>query len=55
MTADGKYPLQYWENLQLPIEMKVSEKQKFISKFFVKYLESTSNFKHFEKKGDGHS
>ena len=29
--------------------MKLSEKQKNYSQFFVPYLESTSNFKHLEK------
>ena len=53
MTADGKYPVQYCENLQLPIQMEVSEKRKNVSQFFVPFVKSTSNFKHFKKKGDG--
>ena len=55
LTADGKYPVQGCENLQLPIQMQLSEKQKTFSKFFVPFLESSSNFKHFEKKVDCHS
>ena len=55
LTADGKYPVQECQNLQLPIEMQFSEKQKSFSKFFVPFLESTSNFNHFEKKDDCHS
>ena len=55
LTADGKYPVQGCENLQLPIQMQLSEKRKTFSEFFVPFLESTSNFKHFEKKDDGHS
>ena len=47
LTADGKYPFQYCENLQLPIENQVSEKGKTFSQIFGP---STSNFKHFEKK-----
>ena len=35
--------------MQLPIQMRLSEKQKTFSLFFVPFLESTSNFKHFEK------
>ena len=27
LTADGKYPIQYWENLPLPIQMELSDKQ----------------------------
>ena len=55
LTADGKYPVQGCENLQLPIQMQLSEKRKTFSEFFVPFLESTSNFKHFEKKDDRHS
>ena len=54
-TADGKYPVQECQNLQLPIEMQLSEKRKSFSKFFVPFLESRSNFNHFEKKDDCHS
>ena len=54
LTADDKYLLQYCENLQLPIQMHVSEKRKTFSQFPVPFLESTSNFRHFEKKYDGH-
>ena len=49
LTADCKYPVQGCENLQLPIQMQLSEKRKTAYEFFVLYLESTSNFKHFEK------
>ena len=51
LLADGKYPVQDCENLQLPIQMQLSEKRKTLSWFFVPFMESTSNFKHFEKKG----
>ena len=50
LTADGKYDVQDWENWQLPMIMKLSEKHKTFPEFFVPYLESTSNCKHFEKK-----
>ena len=33
LSADGKYPVQYCKNLQLPIRMQVSEKQKFFLNF----------------------
>ena len=55
MTADGKYPIQDCENLQLPIQMELSEKRKTLSQFFVAFLECTSKFKHFERKDDRHS
>ena len=54
-TLDGKYPVQDCENLQLPIQMQLSEKPKAFSEFFVIFLESTSNFKCFEKKDDRQS
>ena len=54
LTADGKYSVECCENLQLPIQMQVSEKRKTFSEFFVPYLESASNFAHFGKKDDGH-
>ena len=55
LTADGKYPVQDCENLQLPIQMQLFEKRKTFSEFFVPFLESTSNCKYFEKKYDCHS
>ena len=33
LTADGKYPVQDIENLQLPIQMQLSENQKLCLKF----------------------
>ena len=50
LTADGKYRGQGCGNMQLPIQMQLSEKQKIFSEIFIPFLESTSNFKHFEKK-----
>ena len=55
LTADGKYPVQGCENLQLPIQMQLSEKQKNFTQFFLPFLESSSNFKHLEQKVDSHS
>ena len=26
LTADGKYPIEHWENLPVPIQMQLSEK-----------------------------
>ena len=53
LTADDKYPVQDCKNLPLGIQMQLSEKK--ISQFFVPFLQSTSNFKHLEKKDDRHS
>ena len=55
LTDDAKYPVQDCENLQLPIQMQLSEKRKTFSELFVPYLESTSNFNLFQRKDDCHS
>ena len=41
LTADGKYPVQYCENLQLPIQMQLSEKRKTFYQFFVPCVQTT--------------
>ena len=41
LTSDGMYPVQGCENLQLPIQMQLSGKQKYFSLFFVPFLESS--------------
>ena len=55
LTSDGKYPVQGCANLQLPIQMQLSEKLKTFSRFFVPFLDSISNFEHFERKDDPHN
>ena len=55
LTADDKYSVQDCENLQLLIQMQLSEKRKTFSEFFVPFLESTSNFERFQRKDDRHS
>ena len=55
LTADGKYPVQGCGNVQLPIQIILSEKQKTFSEIFVPFLDSISNFEHFERKDDRHS
>ena len=44
LSAYGKYTFQYCENLQLPIQMQLSEKRKKFSQFFVPFLESRLHF-----------
>ena len=55
LTANGKYPVQGCENLQVPIQMQLSEERKSFPRLFVPFLDSRLNFEHFEKKHDGHS
>ena len=52
LTADGKYRVQGCGNMQLPIQkiFSIYSIQKIFSEIFIPFLESTSNFKHFEKK-----
>ena len=54
LTANDNYPVQDCGNLFSPIQMQLSLK-KIFSDFIVPFLESTSNFKHFETKDDSHS
>ena len=55
LTADGMYPVQDCDKLQIPSQMHISEKPKAFSRLFVPFLESPSNVKHFEKGDDCHS
>ena len=55
LTANDNYPVQDCENLSSPIQMLIFLKPKTLSDFLVPFLESTSNFKHFEKKDDRHT
>ena len=55
LTDDEKFRVPDWENFPLLIQMQLSEKQKTFSQFFVPFLESTSNVKHFDRKDDRHS
>ena len=55
LTANDNYPVRYCVNLLSPIQMLLSIKSTIFSHFFVPFLESISNFKHFEKKDDSHS
>ena len=55
LPADAKYPVEYYENLRLSTQIQLSERRKPFSQFFLRFPESTSNFKHFEEKDDGHS
>ena len=41
LAADGKYRGQYCENLQLPIQMQLSEKRKTFYQFFVPCVQTT--------------
>ena len=53
--ANDNYRVRAYENLLSQIQMELSFKRKGFSNFIVPFLESTSNFKHFETKDDSHS
>ena len=55
LTANDNYAVMDCENLPSPIQMSLSLELNFFSDLFVPFLESKSNFKHFEKKDDRHS
>ena len=52
LTANDNYPVQDCENLSSSIPMHLSLKPKIFSDLFVPFLESTSNYKHFEQIDD---
>ena len=37
LTTDGKYPVEDWENLQLLIQMELSDKQKLFLNFLLHF------------------
>ena len=55
LTPADNYRVRDSENLTLPNQMQLSEKRETLSQFFVPFQNSTSNFKHFERKNDRHS
>ena len=55
LTVDAKYPVQDCETWLLPIQIQLFEKRKTFSELLGPFLESTSNYKHFEKRDDCHS
>ena len=50
LAADEKYPVLNRDNLTIPIQIQLSEKQKNFSQFLTAFLKSRFNLKHFEKK-----
>ena len=54
LAADEKYPVLHRDNLTIPIQMQISQKQKTFAEFFASNFKSRLNFKHFFKKDDSH-
>ena len=53
-AANEKYPVFKRENLTIPIQMQLSEKQKNFCQMFTSILKSRWIFEHFDKKDDTH-
>ena len=54
MAANNQYPVRDCENISSLIQMQSVLKPKTFSDSSLSFLESTSNFKHFEKEDDRH-
>ena len=52
LVVDEKFPVLHRDNLTIPIQMILSQKQKTFSHFFAKFSKSSWNFKYFEPKDD---
>ena len=49
LTGDDKYSLCYRQNLSETIQMQLSKRLKIFLQLIAAFLESSSNFEHFEK------
>ena len=54
LASNEKYPVLNRENLTIPIQMQLSQKQKTFSEFLAAFLKSCLNFKYSEEKDDPH-
>ena len=50
LTADGKYPIEDCENLQLPIQMHISEKGKIFLGFLFHFMNLHQNLNILKKR-----
>ena len=50
LAADEKYPVLNTDNLTIPIQIQLSQKQKSFSQFLATCLKSSLNFEYLEKK-----
>ena len=54
LAADDNYPVLNRDNLTIPIQMQLSQKQNTFHQFFAEFLQSRLNFDYFGKKDDPH-
>ena len=55
LAASYEYSCSNTDNLQLPVQMQLSEKSQKIFQIFIAFLESALNFEHFEHKKQNES
>ena len=55
LAADEKSPVLNRDNLTIPIQMQLSQKERTFSQFLIAFWKSRLNFKHFQKKYDSHA
>ena len=55
LAVDEKYSFLNRDNLTIPIEMQLSQKQKTFSQFLAIFLKSKLNLEYFRKKDDAQS
>ena len=54
LATDEMYHVLNGDNLRIPIQMQLNQKQKTFSEFFPPLLKFILQFEHFEKKDDPH-
>ena len=54
LTADDKYPVLNRDNVTVPIEMQLPQKQNNFFNYCAAFLTSTLNFEYFQKEDDAH-
>ena len=55
LAVDEKYSFLNRDNLTIPIQMQLSQKQKIFSQFLATFLKSKLNLEYFRKKDDRYS
>ena len=55
LAAEEKYLVLHNDNLTIPIQMQLSQKQKYFSQVFDTFLKFRLSFNKFETKYDSHS
>ena len=54
LAADEKYPVSIRDNLMIPIQRQLAQREKNFSELFSAFLKCRFNSKHFEKKDVPH-